>query len=93
MFILDDPHVLVTDGVFSADGDDEVVFHPALDLDVPDFQAVQLAHLVTPPCIHKHCWVGICYICAVAASRYGWSACFVGTQRARVLKSVIIIVD
>jgi len=34
-------HVLVTDGVFSADGDDGVVFHPALDLDGPDVQAVQ----------------------------------------------------
>ena len=34
-------HVLVTDGVFSADEDDGVVFHPALDLDCPDFQAVQ----------------------------------------------------
>ena len=34
-------HVLVTDGVFSADGDDGVVFHPALDLDVPDIHAVQ----------------------------------------------------
>ena len=34
-------HVLVTDGVFSADGEGGAVFHPACDLDVADFQAVQ----------------------------------------------------
>jgi len=34
-------HVLVTDGVFSADGGGGAVFHPACDLDVADFQSVQ----------------------------------------------------
>ena len=31
----------MTDGVFSADGEGGAVFHPACDLDVADFQAVQ----------------------------------------------------
>ncbi|MBK6733592.1 MAG: transposase [bacterium] len=34
-------HVLVTDGVFSAGDDGEAVFHPALDLEPGDFEAVQ----------------------------------------------------
>ncbi|MBE0566783.1 MAG: transposase, partial [Krumholzibacteria bacterium] len=34
-------HVLVTDGVFSADGEGGAVFHPALDLGKEDFAAVQ----------------------------------------------------
>ena len=34
-------HVLVTDGVFSADADGGAVFHPALDLAAADFAAVQ----------------------------------------------------
>jgi hypothetical protein len=34
-------HVLVTDGVFSADADGGAVFHPALDLGREDFAAVQ----------------------------------------------------
>jgi len=34
-------HVLVTDGVFSADEDGGAVFHPALDLGGEDFRAVQ----------------------------------------------------
>jgi len=34
-------HVLVTDGVFSSDGDGGAVFHPALDLDTADFGTVQ----------------------------------------------------
>ena len=35
-------HVLVTDGVFSADDDGTAVFHPAVDLDSDDFLAVQM---------------------------------------------------
>jgi len=34
-------HVLVTDGVFSADGDGGAAFHPAVDLATADFEAVQ----------------------------------------------------
>jgi hypothetical protein len=34
-------HVLVTDGVLSADGDGGAEFHPATELDTADFQAVQ----------------------------------------------------
>ncbi len=34
-------HVLVTDGVFSADDDGTAVFHPAVDLDADDFLVVQ----------------------------------------------------
>ncbi|MBK6735769.1 MAG: transposase [bacterium] len=34
-------HVLVTDGVFSAGPDGEAIFHPALDLERKDFEAVQ----------------------------------------------------
>ena len=34
-------HVLVTDGVFSSDGEGGADFHPACDLDVADFKAVQ----------------------------------------------------
>ena len=35
-------HVLVTDGVFSAADDGTAAFHPAVDLDVGDFIAVQM---------------------------------------------------
>jgi len=34
-------HVIVTDGVFSADADDTAVFHPALHLDQTDYLSVQ----------------------------------------------------
>ncbi len=34
-------HVLVTDGVFSGDGDSGAEFHPACALDIADFQTVQ----------------------------------------------------
>jgi len=34
-------HILVTDGVFSGDGEDGAEFHPAVELDTADFQAVQ----------------------------------------------------
>ena len=34
-------HVLVTDGVFSAGDDGEAIFHPALDLEPKDLEAVQ----------------------------------------------------
>ena len=34
-------HILVTDGVFSDDGDGGAEFHPAVELDGADFQAVQ----------------------------------------------------
>jgi len=34
-------YVLVTDGVFGADGEGGAIFHPACDLDVPDYQSVQ----------------------------------------------------
>ncbi len=34
-------HVIVTDGVFSADADDTAIFHPALHLDQADYLSVQ----------------------------------------------------
>ncbi|MBK8167655.1 MAG: transposase [bacterium] len=45
-------HGLVTDGAFSAGEDGEAVFHPALDLEPGDFEAVQA----------KRCHRGLCWL-------------------------------
>ncbi|MBK9776334.1 MAG: transposase [bacterium] len=68
-------HVLVTDGVFSAGPDGEAIFHPALDLERKDFEAVQakLRHRGLR-WLHRHGFERLARYCArrPAAGRRCW---------------------
>ena len=69
-------HVLVTDGVFSADGDGGAEFHPATELDTADFQAVQTKMRRRGlRWLHRHGHLDSAAVCALDAADHagGWS--------------------